>query len=216
MIVAVAVAALLVGAVTRMRARRTMTAGAAGALLAAFIVYLLHASVDWMWESTAVTVFALGAIAVASARLSDGRFRLRLPWRVAFAVAATGCAVLQLPGLLSTAEIRRSQAAERSGQASLALGWARDAVRSEPWSASAHEQEGLVLEAAGRLRPAKQQLGLAISDEPYNYRHWLIRSRIETELGQLDVAARDYARARELRPRAEVFSLAPYFKDVRP
>lgn len=212
LIIAVAVAALLTGALARVRARRTASAGIAGALLAVFIVYLLHASVDWMWESTAVTVFALAAIAIASARLSGEPIRLRLRWRLALALAAAVFGIVQLPGLLSTAEIRRSQAAERSGQASAALAWARDAVSAEPWSASAHQQEGLVLESAGRLKPAKQQLTAAISDEPYNYRHWLIRSRIETELGQLTAAVADYARARELRPEAEVFAFAPYFK----
>jgi cytochrome c-type biogenesis protein CcmH/NrfG len=46
---------------------------------------------------------------------------------------------------------------------------------------------------------------LSISDEPTNYTHWLIRSRIETELGQLGSAVRDYSRAYTLRPHAIVF-----------
>lgn len=215
LIVAVVVAALLVGGVVRRRARRATTAGAAGALLAVFIVYLLPASVDWMWESTAVTVFALGAVAIAGARLSGDRFRFRLPLRIIAALAAVLFGIVQLPGLLSTSEIRRSQAAEQAGNAPLALAWARDAVKAEPWSASAYEQEGLVLESAGRLRQARQELTNAISHEPYNYEHWLIRSRIETELGELNAAAHDYARARELRPHAEVFSLARYFRVSR-
>ncbi len=218
LIVAVVLAAIVVGVTGRKRARRTTTAGVAGALLAVFVVYLLHASVDWMWESTAVTVFALGAMAIAGARLSGDRFRLRLPIRALTALIAVVCGLVQLPGLLSTSEIRRSQAAEHAAKASLALTWARDAVKAEPWSASAYEQEGLVLESAGRLRQAKQELSDAIDNEPYNYRHWLIRSRIETELGQLRPAIRDYLRARELRPHAEVFVLARYFRgrDNRP
>jgi tetratricopeptide (TPR) repeat protein len=184
-------------------------------MLAVFVVYLLHASIDWMWESTAVSVLAFGAIAVVGSRLSGDRFRFPLPLRLVAALVATGFGILQLPGLLSTSEIRHSQAAERAGNASLALAWARDAVSAEPWSASAHEQEGLVLESAGRLRQAGQELSEAISDEPFNYRHWLIRSRIETELGHLPAALYDYALARELRPHAEVFALAAYFKATR-
>lgn len=209
LIVAVAAGALAVGLRVRGRARRSQSAGAAAAFLAAFVVYLLHASVDWMWESTAVTVLALGGVAVLAARLSGGRLRLRVPGRAALALTAALAAIVQLPGLLSTTEVRRSQAAERTGNASLALGWAKDAVTAEPWSASAYEQRGLVLESAGRLRQAAGDLNRAISHEPQSYEHWLVLARIETELGHLDSAVRDYDRARELRPRAAVFALAP-------
>jgi hypothetical protein len=215
LILVLTLGALALGAIVRVRAVRATTAGAAGAMLAVFVVYLLHASIDWMWESTAVSVLAFGAIAVVGSRLSGDRFRFPLPLRLVAALVATGFGILQLPGLLSTSEIRHSQAAERAGNASLALAWARDAVSAEPWSASAHEQEGLVLESAGRLRQAGQELSEAISDEPFNYRHWLIRSRIETELGHLPAALYDYALARELRPHAEVFALAAYFKATR-
>ena len=216
LIAAVALAAIAVGIRARQRARRSASAGALGALLAVFAVYLLHASVDWMWESTAVTVLALSAVAIAGARLSRRPLKLGLPWRLLLVAFALACGIVQLPGLISTAEIRQSQAAERAGHGALALSWAREAVSAEPWAASAYEQEGLVLEAAGRLEQAKAELTKAISYEPYNYRHWLIRSRIETELGQLKSAVRDYVRARELRPRAQVFTLAPYFRVVSP
>lgn len=212
LIVAIVVAALAVGLGVRRRARRSQTAGVAAAFIAAFLVYLVHASVDWMWESTAVTVLALGGVAVLGARLGEGRLRLRVPARAALALTAALAALVQLPGLLSTTEIRHSQAAERTGNANLALGWAKNAVAAEPWSASAYEQRGLVLESAGRLEPAAAHLNQAISHEPQNYDHWLVLARIETELGHLDSAARDYNRARTLRPRASVFALAPYFR----
>ncbi len=51
---------------------------------------------------------------------------------------------------------------ERARRAALA----RDAVSAEPWSASAHEQQALVLEAIEQLRQAKHQETLAISHEP--------------------------------------------------
>lgn len=215
LIVAVALGALALGAIVRARAQRASSAGAAAAMLAVFVVYLLHASIDWMWESTAISVLAFGAVAIAGARVSGERFRFRLPLRPVAALVAVGFGLLQLPGLLSTSEIRHSQAAEHAGNASLALAWATNAVSAEPWSASAYEQEGLVLESAGKFRQAKQELDEAISYEPYNYRHWLIRSRIETELGQLDAALHDFALARQLRPHAGVFALAPYFRATK-
>ncbi len=211
LIVVVAAAAVGVAATVRLRARRAVTAGASAAFLAVVLVYLLHASVDWMWESTAVTVLALGGVGVLSARLSTRRVRLRLLVRGLLVAGAAVAAFVQLPGLVSTLNVRSSQAAERVGNGELALARARNAVSAEPWSASAHEQEALVLEAGRRLGQAEHQETLAISHEPDNYAHWLIRSRIETELGWLDAAVRDYTLARQLRPHALVFAYARYF-----
>jgi tetratricopeptide (TPR) repeat protein len=134
--------------------------------------------------------------------------------RVAVTLSAAGAVLVQVPGLLSTSEMRRSQAAERAGNGALAYAWANAAVSAEPWAASPYEQRGLVLEAAGRLRPAALDLTRAISREPDNFVHWLVRSRIETELGYVAAAARDYERARQLRPRAAVFANAPYFSGL--
>ena len=138
---------------------------------------------------------------------ATGKLRLNVPARVVLVLVALGAGALQLPGLLSTQAIRHSQAAERAGQGDLALGWAQNAVDAEPWSASAYQQRGLVLESAGQLRPAAADLKTAISYEPQNYEHWLLLSRIETERGHLDAAVSDYVRARELRPLSSAFAL---------
>jgi tetratricopeptide (TPR) repeat protein len=185
--------------------------GASAGLLAAFLVYVLQASVDWLWQTTAVTVLALGGVAVAAAKLSHAR--PKIPWygRAAIALVAVCAALMQLPGLLSTAELRRSQAAERAGNGSLAYSWANAAVSAEPWAASLYEQRGLVLESAGRLAAAAADLKRAVSHEPGNFRHWLLLARFETERGNVNAAIRDYTQARQLRPQALVFQYAPYF-----
>jgi hypothetical protein len=206
LIVAVAGGALAIGLRARRRVRRTVSAGAVTAGLSAFVVYLVAASVDWMWESTAVTVLALAGTAVLGVRLGQKRPRLNVPLRIIVVILALGAGVMQLPGILSTMATRRSQTAERSGQANTAFAWARAAVDSEPWSASAYQQLGLVEESAGQLRSAARDLEHSISREPQNYVHWLLLSRIETERGQLDAAVRAYDRARQLRPRATVFA----------
>ena len=208
LIVAVFASALRLAIAVRRRARRSTSAGAASAVLAALIVYLLHASVDWMWESTAVTVLALAAVGIVAARLGERPLRLRLPGRAVIALACAAAGILQLPGMFSTRAIERSQAAARTGNQALALAWARDAVRAEPWSASAYQQRGLVLESIGRLGEAAGDLDSAISHEPQNYEHWLVLARIETDRGRLSAAVRDYDRARQLAPRASVFALA--------
>jgi O-Antigen ligase len=212
LLVAVTGSALALVLTVRGRTRRNASAGAAAALGAVFVVYLLHASVDWMWESTAVTVLALCAVAVLAARLSEGTLSLRPRVRAPLVLLAVLAACVQVPGVLSTTAIRRSQAAERAGQVGLALAWARDAVSAEPWSASAYEQRALVLESEGRFAPAARDLSSAISREPLNYVHWLLLARVQTERGRLADAERDYRRAHSLRPRATVFALAGYLK----
>ncbi len=202
LIVAVMSSALWLGVAVRRRAKRTASAGAAAAFVAALIVYLLHATVDWMWESTAVTVLALAGIAALGVRLAGPRPRVRAPVRVLLVLSALIAGAVQLPGLLSNAALQRSQRAASSGQASVALGWAEQAVDAEPWSASAYQQLGLVLESAGQLRAAASDLRDAISREPQNYEHWLILARIETELGRISPAVSAYDRARQLRPTA--------------
>jgi hypothetical protein len=212
LIVGVAGCALVTAIAVRRRTRRRASIGASTAFLAAFIVYLVHASVDWMWESTAVTVLALAGIATIGARLAVPARRLGWRSRVPLSLLAVGAAVLQVPGLVSTIDIRNSQAAERAGNASLALARANDAVDAEPWAASAYEQRGLILESAGRLTQAADDLRRAIAHERTNFAHWLVLARIETESGQLSTAVRDYQLARSLRPQAAVFAFAPYFK----
>jgi tetratricopeptide (TPR) repeat protein len=212
LIVLVALAALATAIAVRRRAHRRASAGVSVAFLAAFAVYLLHASVDWMWESTAVTVLALAGITVIAGRLSTAATPLRVPVRGLLVALAVGGALVQLPGLLSTIDLRRSQAAERAGNASAALADATDAINIEPWGASAYDQRALVYESAGDLTRAAADLRTATEHESTNYTHWLLLARVQTERGRLAAALRDDAKAYSLRPHAAVFALAPYFR----
>ena len=212
LIVAVAIAALAVGVFVRRRARRRSSAGAAAAFISMFIVYLLHATVDWMWESTAVTVLAIAGLSTISIRLGRAPGATGWPIRAAVTLGAVIVCGLQVPGLLSTLQIRRSQAAERSGKTSLALGWANDAVSSEPWSASALEQRALVRESAGDFDLAARDLRSATRREPTNYVPWLLLARVETEQANFASALTDYRQAHDLRPLSAAFVYAPYFR----
>lgn len=206
LILSIAASALWVGIAVRRRVGRSVSVGAATAVLAAFIVYLLHASVDWMWESTTVTALALAGIAAIGVRLAGPRPSVPVPARVALVVAALLAGAIQLPGMLSNAALHRSESAARARNPSQALGWAQQAVDAEPWSASAYQQLGLVRESVGEFRAAADDLQAAISREPQNYEHWLILARIDTERGRIGPAIRAYDRARQLRPRASVFA----------
>jgi hypothetical protein len=211
LIIAVAASGLAVVLAIRRRALRSGSAGAAAAIAAGLLVYLWAASVDWMWQSTAVTVLALALVTAGAVRLSSASWRPPVWLRAILAVAAAGIGVFQLPGISSTLALRHSQAAAQDGNPTLALSWARSAVSAEPWSASAYEQKALVEESAGELPQAADDERRAISRESANYAHWLIMARIQTERGLLTLALRDYNRAHALRPLASVFRLGPYF-----
>jgi hypothetical protein len=211
LMLAVVSAAIALLVVVRRRARRRASVGPAAAALALVLVYVLAASVDWMWESTAVTVLALAAVGFAGGRLTGPvrSARIRRPARAAAALAAVAFAALQVPGLLSTAEIRASQRAERAGHPSLALAWANDAVSAEPWAASPYDQRGLVLEAAGRYAGAAANFRHAIANEPDNFVHWVLLARVQAERGRVRAAVSDYDQAHRLRPLSTVLAGGP-------
>lgn len=207
LIITLAASALAVALMARRRSQRRVSAGVSSALLCMFAIYLLSASVDWMWQSTAVTVLALAGVAVVAARLNERGQAWRWPSRVGVVALALLAGLVQVPGLLSTIEIGRSQAAERAGDSRQALAWAGDAVSAEPWSASADEQRALVQEADGRLGSAAADERQAVAHEPTNYVHWLLLARIQTERGRYGPALADYRQARRLGGMASVFEL---------
>ena len=151
-------AALLGFALLAWRARTRAPAphelGAIVAGLAALLVYLFHAGVDWMWESTAVSVLALTAVCVAGAADDLPRQRFPVPLRIVFAALAVLALLVQLPGLVSTSKVRDSQAAVRAADVRDAGLAATDAVEAEPWAASPFIQRALVEETSGDLAAA--------------------------------------------------------------
>jgi tetratricopeptide (TPR) repeat protein len=175
-------------------------AGLAGGLGAAFVVYLFHAGVDWMWESTAVTLLAILAGATAAASRSKPAARARWPLRASLVAGAIVLALVQLPPLVSTSEIRKSQDAFRRHDVETAFDKANQAIDAEPWAASPYVQRGLLSEATGDLGAAGTDVGRAARYEPTNWRHPLLLARIEAERGNARLALEEYRRARGLRP----------------
>ena len=112
--------------------------GLHAALLVPFFVYLFHAGVDWMWESTTVTVFGISVIAVAAAAVSQPEERrAAIPLRAGVAALAVVAFLIQLPGLASVNDTRASQTAFKAGDNATALKQATDAIAAEPWAADA-------------------------------------------------------------------------------
>jgi hypothetical protein len=203
----------------RARLRDPADLGAAAALISAFIAFLLAAGVDWIWESTAVTALALAAIVTVAVPYTNaddergvggasgargGRLLPRLARPGVVAVALLAC-LIQLPGLVSVSQVRRSQKAVRAGDLNRALRHVNDAIDAEPWAAIPYEQRALVEELAGRLQAASVDARRAVTREPTSWRHELLLARIEAELGRTGPALRAYARARRLHPLAALF-----------
>ena len=151
LIVAVALAALAVALAVRRRVRRSVSVGAAAALAAALIRVPVgrERRLD---------------VAIDGGHRARARARRRFPYgcrgaagragwlRAALAVAAAAIGAVQIPGLVSTVELRHSQAAAAVGQHRPGAVVGTDAVGAEPWSASAWEQRALVEETAGSCR----------------------------------------------------------------
>jgi O-Antigen ligase len=177
--------------------------GLHAALLVAFVVYLFHAGVDWMWESTTVTVLGLTAAAVAAAAVSrPTERRPHLPLRIGVVALAIVAFLVQLPGLASVSDTRASDRALKAGNTDAALAKATDAIAAEPWAASPYAQRALAEEAQGHLLAARTDMLRAERREPTNYQHPLVLARIDAELGNAQAALADVRLARRLRPRS--------------
>jgi hypothetical protein len=189
--------------------------GASVAMCSVFVVFLVSAGIDWMWEETAVAGLALGGIAVASAggaarlRRSDRRGIIRLPgMRLAIVVGALMLAGLQIPGLVATQRIRASEDALAAGETEAARRSAEDARAAAPWWATPSSQAALVDQAAGRLDAARTEIEQAIEKEPTNWRWPLVLATIQAEAGDRAAAKQTFREGRRLGPNLTFYS--PY------
>lgn len=209
LIVLAFVAGVLAALITTLRRgdpyRRGVLAGAAGAVAA----YFFGAGVDWLWESPAVTVLAVtlaGAIVLAGARTGPApSWLLRVP----LVLAAVLMCLVQLPGLVSTSEVRKSQQALASGDVAAARRHADSAIEAQPWAASPFVQRALVDERAGAYTAAVAELEDAAQRGDRDWRTYVLLARVEAKRGNPAGAIAAFRRARELRPRSQFFAPAP-------
>jgi O-antigen ligase len=198
---------LALAVVARSRLTAPSDLGASVAMISIFAVFLVSSGIDWMWEETAVSAIALGAIAVAGAGASEplgsrtrGE-RIGRRWiRAAAVLIALVAAAVEVPGIVSTQRIRDSEAAAREGDLQRSGTLAQEAVDAAPWAASPHQQLALVREAQGRLSEAEREIREAIGKEPDNWQHPLVLARIELKQGRLNAARRTFEAGARLRP----------------
>lgn len=147
------------------------------AAAAAFAAYAVHATVDWDWELSGVTLAATlaGSACVLAIREQAGGERLRVG-RAQRNVAAgllLALAVVAFVGLLGNAAAAKSESAARSGDWRAAASYAHRAIRWSPWSSVGWQQLGEAQLARHQLGPARRSLRKAIAKDPRNWVLWL-------------------------------------------
>ena len=151
---------------------------AASATLAAFIVFLVHAAVDWDWQLPAVTVAALlcaacllgGTVKAPGFLISD-----RVRWTLA---AATGvlvvCSAVALQGNRLVADaasnVGRARYVSAVADANSARAWLPWSYQPDSWDGEAELQAGNRVAAARSFRAA-------IGFEDRDWRLWLNMAR---------------------------------------
>ncbi|MGZ5375695.1 MAG: O-antigen ligase family protein [Solirubrobacterales bacterium] len=186
----------------RRRLGRDEDVGAAAAAIAAFIVFLLYAGIDWIWELPAIGALALGGAAVAGAASFPrwGPQRLSAAPRVTLIAVALAAVLVQVPGLVSTERLRASGDELRGGSVDRASELADEAVRAEPWAAAPYVQRALVEQRQGDLAAARTDAQRAIDRERTNWRHHIVLARIEAQAGDRAAVRAQLAEARRLAP----------------
>ena len=149
--IVVALAGLLWGAIeARRRWITEADLAAGGGLLAAFVVFVVYAGVDWMWEMGANGTLAMGGAAVVGA----SRFRRAAPLsgraRAGLTLLALVAGASLVPTLVSTERTRASATALAQGDPARGVQLADDAIRAEPWAASPYAQKALALRGGGQ------------------------------------------------------------------
>ena len=181
------------------------------AVLAALTTFAAAAAVDWAWEMTvlpaAFFVLAAATIEIREPKIPSGASRRTQPLlRIGFAAVAILAGVIVAVPMLSTSAIDRSKSEVDAGNLPEALASARYAQDLQPYAASPRLQEALILQLGGELEQAAAQASQATSDEPTNWRNWLVLSKIEQAQGRDQEAAADYERARSLNPRSPLLA----------
>ncbi|HLM33344.1 MAG TPA: tetratricopeptide repeat protein, partial [Gaiellaceae bacterium] len=215
LIVAALGGGLVVGILRTLRSEGDGRAAAA-ALTAALLAFLFESGIDWMWETTVVTVVAMVCLGLLTgpATVYGESKRIRAPERRwvrvgaragVVAVALVLVAAQAIP-LLAQSSVGQSQDAATRGDAAEALRTAKRAERIQPWAASTHLQRALVEELSGNVPAALTAIQRALAREPSDWRLWVVAARLETKAGQFESARESLDRAVALNPRSQILA----------
>jgi hypothetical protein len=201
--------------------RRTVLAAA----LAGCVAFAISAGFDWLWQIPviAISMLLLGATLIGadpdprpvaggatepdpSGAAAAPRLMLPIPVRIVVALAGLGIVFAIAIPLASGSAIRSSQDAVQRGDLGAALADAETAAAIEPFAATPHLQEALVLEREGAFEAAAAAATKATEAESTNWRTWLVLSRVEARRGNADASLAAYRKAKSLDPRSPIFA----------
>jgi O-antigen ligase/polysaccharide polymerase Wzy-like membrane protein len=148
--------------------RRVRRHPVAAAALGVYVLFLLHAALDWDWEIPLLTLTGLGAGAALTALAcepctADSRRRALLLAGLAPLLAVAFVAHV------GNAALADSERALDHGDARAAVDHARRAHTWTPWSALAMQAEGEALLAAGADGAARRALARALELDPESW-----------------------------------------------
>lgn len=206
-----AVAAAALGAVRRLP---PAAAGVAAAATGAFVYWLLHASVDWLYELPALGGMAFAALGLATAvRDDDPTPTSGGSGRGAVAARAGGVALVVVVGAsfalpwLAEREVARATDTWRTSP-DAAYNRLDRAAKLNLLSARPHLAEGTIAVRLDQLRRAEAAFRAALEREPRSAYAWLQLGAIASAQGERRAARFRVARASELDPRDEATRLA--------
>jgi hypothetical protein len=195
--------ALFVGVVMRVRQpARSLYA----AVLATFLVWALHAGIDWDWEVPAVTIGVLCLAAASAAVAYSGPVRPPAAWmRIVAGVACLALAVTPALVGVSQARLTASVKAYSRGDCRTAVDKAVASLdvlgnRPEPF-----EVAGYCYARAGRYKDSVNAMKGAIKRDPGNWRYRFGLAIVRADAGHDPrPAARAALRRNPLDPRAKL------------
>ena len=141
--------------------------------LAAFVAFLVHATVDWDWEMSAVTLAALAcaaALLTAATSLSTPILSPRL--RAAGVVASLLLAVLAFVGVVGSSALAASDRALTKGDYPKAASQARKASKWWRWSPDPWRELGDIAVARNDSQAARTYYRKAISKDDTDWKLW--------------------------------------------
>jgi len=172
------------------------------AALGAFVAYAVHASVDWDWELTGLTLAAFlpataGVLALrrTSIRRMPGWMRAGAAGVLVAAVATAGV------GYMSNIAQQHGQNALDAKSPAAAVDYARDAHTWAPWSPYPLTLEGEALLAAGEPASAARAFRSALDTDSGYWRAWLglaVASKGSAREAALEHARTLYPRSNEI------------------
>jgi tetratricopeptide (TPR) repeat protein len=165
---------------------------------APYAAFLAHASQDWDWELSAVTVAAL-ACGAAPITSSDGR---RVP-RVVALVPAALC-LLAVPAFVGNRAVAEAGSAYDRGSWRDAEDAARSARSLQPWSPEPWRLLGEAELAQGSLAPARRSFRAGLAEDPDEWELWL----------DLGLASEGPARRRAFEHAARLNPLSPELEEL--